>query len=419
MSKSIIVIGAGAAGLMAATELAVSGQAVTVLEAAERSGGRIYTAICDGFEQPLELGAEFIHGKLPITLGLLKEAGIPYTPVKGVMLNNQNGKWSSRDEIIPDWDGIIEKMDSLETDMTLAEFFQQYYNGDEHIALRASIQGFAEGFDLADITQASVFALRSEWEKEEETQYRITGGYRKIVEYLAHVIEKHGGKICHKAAVKIIKWKRAHVEIVTTDGCQYEADKAIITISPRLLETVKIQFEPTIDSYLHAFSGIGFGSVIKIFFEFEEPFWQKHEPNTAFVISDQNIPTWWTQSNKNNYILTGWLGGPRVVPLATATEEEIIALGLLSLASIYGIPVKELRSILVASKAVNWSNEQWSMGGYSFDTLQTANARKILNEPVENTLFFAGEALYSGEAPGTVEAALISGRSAAQKILSL
>ena len=68
------MIGAGAAGLMAAYELSKHNKKVIVLEAGERLGGRIFTYQSDEFSMPVELGAEFIHGKLPLTLDLLKQA---------------------------------------------------------------------------------------------------------------------------------------------------------------------------------------------------------------------------------------------------------------------------------------------------------------------------------------------------------
>ena len=58
-----------------------------------------------------------------------------------------------------------------------------------------------------------------------------------------------------------------------------------------------------------------------------------------------------------------------------------------------------------------------SYGGYSYSLPASEQAKKVLATPVENTLFFAGEALYAGDAPGTVEAAFITGQEAAVAIL--
>ena len=71
--QTILIIGAGAAGLMAAKRLAKRYR-VIVLEADDRTGGRIYTTDVTGFTRPIEAGAEFVHGKLPLTMRLLKKA---------------------------------------------------------------------------------------------------------------------------------------------------------------------------------------------------------------------------------------------------------------------------------------------------------------------------------------------------------
>jgi monoamine oxidase len=69
----IVVIGAGAAGLMAASELARVGKRVTILEARDRCGGRIHPLPAADFGYPAEGGAEFVHGEAPVTHGLLRE----------------------------------------------------------------------------------------------------------------------------------------------------------------------------------------------------------------------------------------------------------------------------------------------------------------------------------------------------------
>src|SRR4051794_14534532 len=100
----ILVIGAGASGLMAARELSAKGKKVIILEARKRAGGRIDTSPVKHFNQPVETGAEFIHGKLPLTLQLLKENNIQYTKVEGSMLRKKEGRWQEAEEEITGWD---------------------------------------------------------------------------------------------------------------------------------------------------------------------------------------------------------------------------------------------------------------------------------------------------------------------------
>jgi monoamine oxidase len=102
MNKAdILIIGAGAAGLMAARNLAKTGKKVIVLEARNRCGGRIHTIEQESFFKHAELGAEFVHGDLPVTLNLLKEADIPYYSAVADMWHYKNGQFDKEGEFIP------------------------------------------------------------------------------------------------------------------------------------------------------------------------------------------------------------------------------------------------------------------------------------------------------------------------------
>src|ERR1700754_59825 len=98
MQGSILIIGAGAAGLMAARTLSKAGYQVTMLEANDRIGGRVHTLQPPSFLKPIDTGAEFIHGKLEHTMQLCKEAGIAYQPIEGAMMRVKNGQWSQQEE---------------------------------------------------------------------------------------------------------------------------------------------------------------------------------------------------------------------------------------------------------------------------------------------------------------------------------
>src|ERR1700676_840803 len=94
-NTDILIIGAGAAGLMAASTLAKAGKKVIVLEARDRCGGRIHTLNHQSFFKNAELGAEFVHGDLPVTLDLLKQAGIPYYSANAEMWRYKNGHFDN------------------------------------------------------------------------------------------------------------------------------------------------------------------------------------------------------------------------------------------------------------------------------------------------------------------------------------
>src|SRR5712691_2986730 len=84
-----MVVGAGAAGLMTARELARAGTRVTILDARDRCGGRIYPLPAQEFGYPAEGGAEFIHGAAPVTRAVMREARLSLSPRGGT-------RWSAR-----------------------------------------------------------------------------------------------------------------------------------------------------------------------------------------------------------------------------------------------------------------------------------------------------------------------------------
>src|SRR5258708_7757385 len=110
-TPDVIVIGAGIAGLIAARDLSASGARVTVVEARDRIGGRIYTNHSLGY--PVELGAEFIHGRPPETFDLVERFGLPVVEVAGTFSEHRDGKWVQAGEF---WEQIESLFSKIATD---------------------------------------------------------------------------------------------------------------------------------------------------------------------------------------------------------------------------------------------------------------------------------------------------------------
>jgi monoamine oxidase len=401
--KHIIIIGAGAAGLMAAKELSVHGYAVTILEAKDNPGGRICTDIHNKFGMPVEPGAEFIHGKLKLTTQLLKEGNISYSAVNGNILRVIDGKINKPNNSDEQWDELMQRMNELKEDVTIHDFLQTYFSDDKYAQLRRSVQDFAEGFDLADITKAAVTPLKKEWEHEEEIQYRVDGGYIKLITYLVNTCTINNVTIHYNCCAETIEWHKDAVTITTKEDKKFVAAKLIVTVSLGVFQAGNLKFTPSIPEYVQAANTIGFGAVIKILLQFNQSFWKEKSKGAGFILSNEAIPTWWLQLPVQNNLLTGWLGGPKAFAHKHSTNEEIILLAL-------------LQQQLLHHAVYSWCNDKYTLGGYSYNTLSSEHAKTVLNTPVENTIFFAGEALYRGDEQATVEAALQSGLTVASLI---
>jgi monoamine oxidase len=117
-------------------------------------------------------------------------------------------------------------------------------------------------------------------------------------------------------------------------------------------------------------------------------------------------------------LLTGWAGGPQAWPLENKSDDEILQLALQSLSNVFEKPIGELKQLLVASMVANWKNDPYSYGAYSYSKVESIQALKLFSSSADDTIFFAGEAFYNGPSPGTVEAALVSAKNVAEKIVS-
>ncbi|KAA2243214.1 FAD-dependent oxidoreductase [Chitinophaga agrisoli] len=419
-----LIIGAGAAGLMAARELTKAGRQVILLEARDHIGGRMHG----------HTGAEFVHGDLPVTIGLLQEAGIPYNAITGVMWQYVNGQLSPvEDWIIPHWPDFVKALRSLQQDMPLQDFLTQYFPEDKYADLRDMVLRYACGYDTAEPADASTMAMREEWLSEKDAeQYRIVGGYDRLTAFLEADIRTGGGVIKCQTVVKELHWQPGQVTAVATDGLQYNAQHAIITLPFGVLQAPagapgSVQFVPALPAQQAAAQQMGMGGVIKILLHFQKAFWEEHPvgddgsptPDLSMIFSKEAVPTWWTQQPERSTLLTGWLGGPPARELKDASTEHILQMALASLGAIFNMPVTALQSLLQSHDIINWTADPFTRGSYTYPTVQTKAALPVLSAPVANTLYFAGEGFYEGPEMGTVEAALTSGKAIAGKICEL
>src|SRR5882757_4207293 len=125
---------------MIARELTRAGKRVTILEARDRCGGRIYPLSTAEFGYPAEGGAEFVHGEAPVTRSLLREAGISLLPIEGTQRTVMDGKLSTDDSLETYEANLHAALKELDDDLTVAEFLRRHFAGAGYERLRRSIE---------------------------------------------------------------------------------------------------------------------------------------------------------------------------------------------------------------------------------------------------------------------------------------
>ncbi|HEY4520764.1 MAG TPA: NAD(P)/FAD-dependent oxidoreductase [Candidatus Paceibacterota bacterium] len=417
--SDIIIVGAGACGLMAARELSKAGRRVAILEARDRIGGRVYPLSEEEFGYPAQGGAEFVHGDADITKALIKEAGMTLIKTEGDMWDYHDGVLTINGHTVPNQDEFHEKLKNLKEDISVNHFLNKYFSDQKYNELRSQILRMVEGYDAADPDRLSAFDLRQEWVVGGWTQYRIKEGYGALIKFLEAEVKKNGVEIYLNSVVKSIDHAADKVVLQCSDGDIYQCDKVVLTVPLPVYSD--ISFIPEVPKMIEAMEKIGFGGAIKIILKFKSRWWVdtlgKDFNEMDFILSKELITSWWTQYPEVAAVLTGWLAGPKTQRFIHSSSDELIEVGITSLANIFKVERQFLKDQLVAGKAINWPADPYTKGGYSYTTLETLSAMKELVEPVEGRLFFAGEAFYSKEDTSTVEGALGSGLEIAKKIL--
>jgi monoamine oxidase len=420
----VLIIGAGVAGLAAANALASSGRQVTILEARDRIGGRIFTLHPGEVNFPVELGAEFIHGRPPELLDLLRDANTNLQHAGGVDSCFRDGKLSRCEEsdkafaLLDELGGFVKR----EGDMSFQAFLQRRQPSAE-IAERAS--AFVEGFNAADARRIGIAALARQQQAEEEIggfeSSRSTTGYDVLLNYLARRVEAAGSHILISSPVKSLQWKTGEVIAHTLSGQSFSAPKAVVTLPLGVLKARSVAIDPEPARTLAAADRMEAGSVRRLVLVFRTPFWkEKMPPNLSdmrFLFTDTMKPaTYWTQHPSDAPMLIGWLGGPQ----ADAIDDpgQLPAQALRSLERIFSLPPQSLDAQLRNWYMHDWQNDPYTLGAYSYAPAGALDCSATMAEPVANTLFFAGEHTDTTGHWGTVHGALRSGLRAATQVLN-
>ena len=435
-----LIIGADIAGLAAAQQLSAAGLNVLVLEARDRIGGRIYTHRDASLSVPIELGAEFVHGKPPELLTAADAAGLLLCDVSERHWYLQDGRLVKSGPFWAKLNEIMDRMKNEPRDRSFREFLESLPDDEEtHQAKSVAIR-YVKGFHAARIERIGVQGLNRVNEAADsidgDQSFRALNGYDRLVEFLLRQAKRRRAVIHLNAIVKELRWRRNQVEIICcppNESHRFVAPRCVVTVPLGVLQASSdqvgsVQFVPALPpEKQEAVKHMAMGHVLKITLRFRERFWEKLElpvdgqseslSQLGFIHSNVPVPTWWTWLPVRAPIIVGWVGGPDAEVLLR-DEQFILDEAINSLALVLGVRQESIRAFLLASYIHNWGSDPFSRGAYSYIPVNGLEAQSILSRPVEDTLFFAGEATSDGHV-GTVHGAMISGMRAAKQILEL
>lgn len=427
-----IIIGAGAAGLAAASELAAQQLSVCVLEARDRLGGRIHTLRVPDVPVPVELGAEFIHGLSKPIFEWMRRANEPIVDATQTRWTSVRGKLEASDTSFEQMKRGLARVRRPTKDIPFAQFLETHAKGTLSPRVREFARMLVEGYDAADSTRVSTFEILDEWSDSgaaaDAPTFRPVRGYAALVEGLTSSLQGRA-HLQLNSAVKEIHWERGAVRVIGTrlgERFELEAPRAIVTLPVGVLKAPAempngILISPTLRTKQRALETLALGPAIKVTLRFHKPFWEELDQgryrNAAFFHAPrQPFPTFWTSLPMRTTLMVAWCGGPNASRLAGTPDGEIVQIALKSLQSVFGARTNVVEHFSGAHLH-DWQADPYSGGAYSYVLAGGEGSRHELAKPVQDTLYFAGEAVdLEGEA-ATVGGALASGRRAALELL--
>ncbi|WP_241976949.1 MULTISPECIES: NAD(P)/FAD-dependent oxidoreductase [unclassified Cryobacterium] len=445
IERDIVIIGAGASGLTAATELRKAGLTVAVLEARDRVGGRLHTDDIDG--AMLEIGGQWVSPDQDALKETIAELGLEtfarYREGESVYINAAGERTRFEGEIFPvsadteremvaliaTLDELVDQMDpdrpwahprAVELDQISFRRWLEQETDDQEA--RDNISLFIAGAMLtkpahafstlqALLMAASAGSFSNLVDADFILDERVVGGLQRVPILLA---ENLSDDVFLGQAARTVRWGDAGVSVLT-DDLEVRARRVIVAVPPVLY--TRISFDPPLprrQQMMHQHLSMGF--VIKVHAVYETPFWREDGlSGTAFSpyeLSHEAYDN--TNFNDPRGTLVGFVSDEAADGVFTVSAEERKQRILTSLSHYFG--EKALSPVVYYES--DWGTEEWTRGAYaaSFDLGGLARFGADLRTPVGPILFSCSD--LAGKGYQHVDGAIRMGRAAAAEIVA-
>lgn len=430
MDADVVVVGVGAAGLAATLRLAERSARVIALEGRDRVGGRVMWQSVGSVDVPAELGAEFIHGVAPETSALLSEAGLEKVQTGGASWTwTPDGGLRPADDDFSSGD-IFERVRALAQDESVEAFLSRFEHDPRMRAQAQRARVFVEGFEAADPALASARAIADELRTGvDSTSSRPVGSYAPLFKHLTARCTHVGVDLRLSTKVERIVWERGDVRIEArsekSGASTLSARCAVITVPVGVLaqrgDATRLSFSPPLPAEKQtALRGLEMGHAVRVVLAFRSPFWEQvaggRYREAAFFHSDRGaFNAFWTQMPLRSRTIVAWAGGPRATVMDGMSAQDRIDRARDEFGAMF-----ELRDLArgecEAGVTHDWSTDPLACGSYSYVATGAGASRAALGVPVDDTLFFAGEATSTDGQGGTVSGAFETGMRAAREV---
>lgn len=421
---TVIVVGAGMAGMTAAQALRSAGAEVVVVEARDRIGGRVHTDR-SWATFPMDMGASWIHGARtnPLTK-LAKQAGLATVPTsydsselhissqlrsRGVD-GSEASRWESVVEAALDW------ASDQPRDVSLSAAVERATSS---LKLSAAERADLDFYLVANFTTewgvdpTLLSAKRADSGKEfadSGDDVLFPNGFDQLVRSLGTGITVRTGVIVRRIAAT-----GKTVQVETSKGT-LSADAIVMSVPLGVLKAGSIDFDPGLPApKRQAIETLEMGVLSKTFLRFDRTFWPKNVDWHEFLDATSGRWTEWVSFAKTGQpVLLGFNAGERGKTIESMRERELVADAMGVLREMFGAKIPEP----IAVKTSAWSKDPFALGSYSANVVGSTRADRVaLGAPV-GRVFFAGEAT-EPDYPSSVHGAHLSGKRVAAEVLKV